>query len=364
MKAVLIAGLIILFIIIACKLSGKKANAAGHPDLHFETYELPAGALYPVVIKNKWGYINHQLSVQIPPQYESAADFSEGRAAVSKLSQDGSHELYGYINASGKAIGDFIYDRANPFSEGYAVVVKNELFGFIDSTGKEIIPCQYEEAARFSEGLACVKVNGKNGFIDKSGKMVITPSFSRACWVSDFSEGLAAVYTGDDSSGGFINKKGEWVIPPIYSYIAAFSEGLAIVQKDLSANYGFINPNGKIVIPASYNDGLSFHEGVATVKISNPTGAATFAIIDKTGKKIATDLPYLFTGIFVEGMAGVQNESHLWGFIDKSGREVIKPTFAGVSLFHNGLARMESGSLFKGLKTIYIDKKGRVVWKE
>ena len=364
MKAAFIAVLIILIIAVACKLTVKKANAAANRGEHADTSDLPTGALYPVAIKSKWGYINNHLSIHITPAYESAADFSEGLAAVSKLDENGSHELYGYINTSGKAITGFIYDRVMPFREGYAVVVKNKLFGFIDSTGKEIIPCKYQEASRFSEGLACVKINDKNGFIDKSGNLVIQPSFSRACWVSDFSEGLAAVYTGDDNPGGFINKKGEWVIPPVYSFISAFSEGLAVVKKELSSRYGFINLRGEMVIPETYADGLSFHEGVATVKISGPADATTFAIIDKSGKQIVKDLPYLFTGIFVEGVAGVQNENHLWGFIDKSGTEVIKPTFAGVSLFHNGLARMETGSLFKGLKTIYINKTGKIVWKE
>jgi len=71
----------------------------------------------------------------------------------------------------------------------------------------------------------------------------------RSFWVSDFSEGLAAVYTGDDNPGGFINKKGEWVIPPVYSFISAFSEGLAVVKKELSSRYGFINLKGEMVIP-------------------------------------------------------------------------------------------------------------------
>jgi hypothetical protein len=55
---------------------------------------------------------------------------------------------------------------------------------------------------------------------------------------------------------------------------------------------------------------------------------------------------------------------HQWGFIDKSGNEVIKPQFAGVRLFRNGLSRMETGDLFRGLKTGYINKKGNIVWQE
>ena len=47
----------------------------------------------------KWGYIDQQGEVAIAPQFDYAADFSEGLAAVQ---QDG---RYGYIDTDGKLGG-------------------------------------------------------------------------------------------------------------------------------------------------------------------------------------------------------------------------------------------------------------------
>lgn len=59
---------------------------------------------------------------------------------------------------------DDLYDKQWPYSEGYARVMRNvdfngfiiPLYGFIDKTGKEVIPCIYDYAEDFSCGIALV----------------------------------------------------------------------------------------------------------------------------------------------------------------------------------------------------------------
>jgi hypothetical protein len=190
--------------------------------------------------------------------------------------------------------------------------------------------------------------------------MVIEPRFSRACWVSVFSEGLASVYLENDSAG-YIDVTGKFIIPPNFSYVSAFSEGLALVQPKGSRKYGYINRKGEMVIEPEYELSLPFSEGVATVKMSRADGSNFFRIIDKQGKTIGSELPYSFTGVFREGLAGVESSEHLWGFIDMQGKEVITPRYTSVRLFKNGLSKIQTGSLFTGLHTGYIDKAGNMV---
>lgn len=154
------------------------------------------------------------------------------------------------------------------------------------------------------------------------------------------------------------------VIPAIYNYVGTFSEGLALVQPAGNTKYGYINRQGEMVIEPQYELSLHFSEGVATVKFLKANGIAVYRVIDKSGSVIADNLDYAFTGIFREGLAGVESFNHRWGFIDKTGKEVIEPEFTGVKLFRNGLSRMETGSLFKGLKVAYINKDGKIVWQE
>lgn len=322
-----------------------------------------AGALYPVKRDGKWGYLNNRLKLVIPARFIHADDFNEGRAGVSDyVNADGTapKELYGYIDSTGKLIVDFKYNKVMSFSEGIAVVVKNGKYGYINTAGEELVSPGYEEAASFSEGLAAVKLNGKNGFIDKTGKIVIEPSFSRAPWVSEFSEGLAPVYFPDNSAG-YIDKKGKLIIPASFSYVGKFSEGLALVQPKGTTKFGYINKAGEMVIEPIYELSLPFSEGVATVKMSRPDGNTYFRIINKVGIVIADNLNYGFTGIFREGLAGVESSNYRWGFIDKTGKEVIAPRFASARLFKNGLSMIQAGSLFTNLSTGYIDKEGKIV---
>ena len=48
-------------------------------------------------------------------------------------------------------------------------------------------------------------------------------------YVGDFSEGFAEVRKG--GKWGFVNKKGELVVPCEYDYVCSFSEGFAEVEK-------------------------------------------------------------------------------------------------------------------------------------
>lgn len=354
--------IIVLIIVVAgCRLAMKKAKQAntisGTDLLEF------GGALYPIKKAGKWGYMDNKLQMVIPARFASAGDFNEGMAAVSERIDDGNgqfEELYGYIDSTGKLVVAYKYQKAVAFAEGLAVVVKNGRYGYINKEGKEIVSPQYEDASGFSEGLAVVKKDNKNGFIDKTGHMVIEPTFDRACRVSVFSEGLSPVYM-QDGSAGYIDNTGNFVIPPVFTYVSAFSEGLALVQPQGTNRYGYINRKGEIVIEPKYELSLPFCEGVATVKMLKPDGNVSFSIIDKTGKTIAGDLRYSFTGIFQEGLAGVESYDHRWGFIDKNGREIIPPRFASVRLFHNGLSMIQTGSLFTELNTGYIDKSGNIV---
>jgi len=55
------------------------------------------------------------------------------------------------------------------------------VYGYCDSLRlKVIIPCAYDSAYPFNNGLARVIKSGKNGFIDTKGNMVIPAQFDHA----------------------------------------------------------------------------------------------------------------------------------------------------------------------------------------
>ena len=155
--------------------------------------------------------------------------------------------------------------------------------------------------------------SGKYGFIDTTGKVAVPFQYH---WVSNFSEGLAAV---EDESGkwGYIDTTGKTVIPFQNHYMYRFSDGMAWVM-DESRKYGLIDTTGKLVIPFQYNWVGILSEGLAAVEGEN----GKWGFIDTTGKLV---IPFQYddAAYFYKGLACVQNESGKWGFIDATGKVVV-----------------------------------------
>ncbi|MHA7129250.1 WG repeat-containing protein [Algoriphagus namhaensis] len=97
-----------------------------------------------------------------------------------------------------------------------------------------------------------------------------------------------------------------------------------------------------------------FHDGLITLK--HPT-KGTFSYFDL---KLNPAFPGKFRKAdpFFENLAAVQNANGLWGFIDKSGKEVIPFIYVKRPWpFHSGLARVESKEGYVG----FINTQGELV---
>ena len=120
-----------------------------------------------------------------------------------------------------------------------------------------------EKQQKLTEPLAVadwrkIQKGGKWGFYDGM-KTVIEPAYDE---VFCFRDGLASVEL--DEKCGYINDKGEVVIPLEYETAMSFSEGLAAVTK--RDKFGYINKENTVVIPFEYDAATAFENGEAKVK--------------------------------------------------------------------------------------------------
>ena len=189
----------------------------------------------------KYGFVNTKGELLIPHTFEAQSemgDASEFHEGFTIVYNDGSPSC---VDKSGKELSIGDYSFILDFNDGMAVVNRDNKYGFIDTSGKEVIPCAYEEATSFSEGYAFVKKDGKYMQIDKSGKILNTFNYEN---IREFHDGLAMVSkkSGNDILSGYIDTKGNEVIPCIYTSYSDFSEGLAAVEKD--GIYGFVDKKG------------------------------------------------------------------------------------------------------------------------
>ncbi len=115
----------------------------------------------------------------------------------------------------------------------------------------------------------------KLAFIDKKGDFVIPPTFNTDFDFrrnsSGFSEGLAALSEGlnpsrtKESTFVYIDKTGKIVLATEFFYAGEFRDGLALVYSDRTNLNGFIDTSGKVVIPLQYKVANDFSEGLALV---------------------------------------------------------------------------------------------------
>ena len=220
------------------------------------------------------------------------------------------------------------------------VVINQE---FIDRIHK------YDAFGDFSEGYAAVNKGGKWGFINTKGEEVIPCKYDGA---KSFSGGYAAIENG--GKWGFINTKGEEVIPCKYESVwgDGFSVGYAEVYKN--EKWERIDEKGEQI-----QDNVNvFSKGL---KWMNKDGM--IGVVDANGKEIipckygdvwCADWSYLYD--FREGFAAVVDKNWKWGFVNTRGEEVIPCKYDGLFSFHEGYAAVE-----KDGKWGFVNTKGEEV---
>ena len=150
------------------------------------------------------------------------------------------HNDYTNIHSfsEGLSVVDYSYAKVDPVTKEIVVLTKA---GFIDKTGKEVIPVVFDYADSFGDGLALVAYKGLFGFINHKGQEVIPYMFQGAGIFSETTPSLAGVMLF--GKWGFINKEGKVVIPFIYDKIGGFFQNDCI-EVQVKAERYFIDTDG------------------------------------------------------------------------------------------------------------------------
>ena len=341
---------------------------------------------------NKNGFIRNDGKVIVPVQYDIVGHVSEGRIFV------GLKGKYGYVDTTGKLVvpllykydmtageeeGSSITDEIVYYKNGYAIAFNGSKYGLIDRAGKVIVPLKYDKVTDMQNGYCVVTSSAGDGLLDKTGKEVLKPGprqvlgypyanavivkqngkfavmsiISGAQKVLPYDDviygfntwGLACVQSGEKT--GFINAKGNVVIPAEYIYLKDFTEGMIPLVRSYNGKFAYFDSAGKAVTDFVYDETLSFSEGLAAVQRNKKWGS-----ISKRG---AEEIPVRFDYLasFQEGLACAgtfTTYSRKFGFIDHSGTLVIPYEYDTPANFVNGKAYIS-----KGGQWFYIDRNGK-----
>nr|WP_314383821.1 WG repeat-containing protein [uncultured Cardiobacterium sp.] len=235
----------------------------------FDRIDLSKGnALIPAQNDRKrYGYINTKGQWVIQPQFNWAANFANGLAAV-ETERSITGDSYAYINTQGQiVIPTGPYYNIHDFADNglaTAQINKGSDVVFIDKQGNIMTTVRDSRGAKVfgNNGLVPLEAEDKNcqkklwGYADTSGNFVIPPQFEDA--EAFASNGLAVAQPFDtkncgkyiyatSSIKGYIDSRGQWVIPPQYEEAFAFLDnGLAAVK--YNGKWGMIDRQGNWIL--------------------------------------------------------------------------------------------------------------------
>jgi hypothetical protein len=203
---------------------------------YYNTAQKPE-LLFPFDLNGKQGYVNINGEIIIEPKFDLAFSFNEGRAVVAKLIGYDEYEMpiykFGYIDTKGNLVIPFLYDQAFAFSEDLAEVVNKDSIMFIDYNGKTVL----------SYNSSTPK--------DMYG---VPGQYGAYYYEHGFKNGSAVLFI--DNQVGFINKKGDFIIEPMYNglgrigpsmVINSFENGILRINPNTSLGYYeyYIDESGK-----------------------------------------------------------------------------------------------------------------------
>ncbi len=310
-------------------------------------------------IDSLWYFIDYSgTSMFDPIPLNDVKDYSEGLFLVSKLING--NEQWGFLDTNGNFTIFPKFIKANPFSQGYALVyiyTNSSDFpyqvNFIDKNGKFLLQENVIDATDFSESKAYImRQNRTSAYIDTNGNLLfeINNYFG-----TKFKENKAVVLN-TDYRAGFIDSSGKFIIDFKYDNAKNYSEDLAAAY--FIDKFGFIDTTGEFVIEAKYDYTLDFKYGRAFVGISNKKAFKTkWGLIDKNGHTIVDFTLNKIWEFSDDSLAAVQNDEG-WGFIDINGKWFIEPKFYFAGNFIDGIAWVTTKDKSK---SGYINKNGKFI---
>lgn len=187
---------------------------------------------------------------------------------------------------------------------------------------------EYKSIILFNDGLApAVEPKGHIQYINPKGETVFTLEKYKdknIIAATSFYEDKAVIVT-EDKKYGYINKKGEVIIPPIYDYASLFYNNCAFVSKD--GKKMFIDDKKRILVKFE-NKQMPLSLPSEGLFPYNDKEQESYGIKDMNNKDIIKASPkYKWFSGFVNGYSVFYNNNDDCGLINSKGETVIRAKY-------------------------------------
>ncbi len=305
-----------------------------------------------------WGVINRAGKVIIPCEYNNiVGNFSAGNVVGVKISPDQSSVAYYILSESGTAtevdgIGNTVISSecsqtgAIVFAAGTSPLEPNST-GYVDAEGKQIIPFIYGDlqktdfswggdylgtsAPNFDNNYLIASKGDKEALLDLKRNIVLDFKYQI---ILSYNNGLA--YVESDGKIGCIDAKGNIVLPFEYDGVSNSKIDNHYLLLKKNYEFGYADLKGNLLVPAIYN--LAYElmdDNYFSDKSSNDSprfvvenDERQWGCVDIKGN-VVVPFEYQKMWPFEGGLAAVQKDDK-WGFVNTSGKLVIKTTYDDV----------------------------------
>lgn len=158
-----------------------------------------------------WGYRDDQGGLAVEFQFEEAAAFSGGLAAVLRQDEEG-EAGYGFISTEDEMVVPAEYDGAVSFADGFGAVLLDGKWAYVNAEGRFITRFSYDTVDGFREGTAFARSGGQLLAIDERG---VTLFAINAVEGLGFDGGVAVVRQ-EDGACGVCSADGELLVDFAY----------------------------------------------------------------------------------------------------------------------------------------------------
>lgn len=238
----------------------------------------------------------------------------------------------GIVDLEGKVLLPFEYNIYRQRGTSLFLVVGDDKLGLVDRHMRWVVPMEYEHhiecqecmdmGAYFGGGYAVLQKNGKYGAVDTAGKVIVPFKFDMQFGINK-ELGMLKFYDDSDEEhpkSYMTDFDGNLRIGP-YEQLDAFSEGLAAFSQN--GKTGFIDPKGQVVIPCRYDYAWKFENGYCIVGLND-----RHVLIDKKGNVKYTFAPSEFCeGTAWSGSVLITRHEEGWdyqyGAIDRTGKVLV-----------------------------------------
>lgn len=334
-------------------------NTAGEQLLpaEYSSFSFLQGPFLAVKKYSGAGLYNLQTKKEIIPAAYYRVEALPGNSSffTAEVEVAGDANLYGIFNDKGAQAVPPVYSNIREIGKAYYLLLsqKNNTahYALFNSHTGRLTPLPFREADVSGEPGLLIVNDGRNSYLwdaaTRKPASALYPlrdngkGYTPVAALSPFVSGLCAVVKAGKT--GFINARGEVVIPFVYDDARIQKNGAIMLMKQDGGNwlYGYADTTGRIVVPVTYSynsSGYTSYDGTPNLlllKKNEEDGRYLSGIADRNGHVL---LPPVYDQVLTDKqghgfLAGKNRHFQVFG---KDGKPVTNEQYDDVLLEQGG----------------------------